>query len=81
MEIDYSLIIIKVENGYVLKGNDNTFVIENKDLDDKETFTGRDLLFFVRDYFDLRGSKHDKYRLNVVIEGLEEENGYIQKNK
>jgi len=70
---DYSLIITKVDNGYILEGNDSTSVIEDKDFDDKGVFTGQDLLFFVRDYFGLHGSKHDKLRLSVIIEGLEEE--------
>lgn len=76
------LLIERVNNGFVLSGYGEMFngfsrdvIRENgneMDPNDEETRLGYDLLWYIINHFGLRGSKYDKLRLTVEIEGLEE---------
>jgi len=67
------LVILKVTNGYVVKGNDpvsresTSHVIEESAKD--ELLSGESLLWYVMEYFRFSGTKHDKERLRIVRMG------------
>ena len=72
--MSWKLNIDRVRNGFVLSGiNDNTgepmteVIKECEDMAD----TAEELAWYILNYFDLTGSKHDKRRVNVKIEGTE----------
>lgn len=68
----YSLLIIREDNGYSLKGFSDesglpmTFVIEDDPQD--ELKSGESLLWEVMNYFSFNGSKHDPVRLRIERE-------------
>ena len=68
--MEWILNIDKVENGYLLHKEDNEkteyYVIEENE--DDELYAPEQLLWFVLEYFDELGSKHDKKRLRIVRE-------------
>jgi hypothetical protein len=57
--------ITKVSNGFTLKdSNGNITVVEEDETD--ALSAGEKLLWEIIDYFDLRGSKHDRERILVT---------------
>jgi hypothetical protein len=62
---EWSLRIIRVENGYILEKSDgNKFVIEEDEND--ELREHEQLLLEIRDYFAFAGSKHDRERIQIL---------------
>jgi hypothetical protein len=73
----WDLNIERVRNGYILTYWDidnegdpfqQTFVIEIPDIEDEaeaQVRAGLELLYFVRDRFEFRGSKHDSVRIII----------------
>jgi len=67
---EWQLLITRVENGYYIKApNEQPYVIqenENDVLKDHE-----ELLWYIMEYFNFGGTKHDPERLRVVREKKE----------
>jgi hypothetical protein len=63
---EWSLKIVRVDNGYILMGwpNDTQCVIEMDKFDELKGH--EELLRDVMDYFDFQGSKHDAERLQIT---------------
>ncbi len=74
--MDWSIEIKKAENGYVAKWweemedddkwEEHTRIFE--EIDSDELDAAKAMLIFVKEYFGIYGSKHDKRRLVVSIE-------------
>lgn len=67
----YSIEIEKVANGYIvtdLSDEIEKTVIEDPEDDAWDVKAGQKLLYAVMNHFNLMGSKHDKFRLKVIIE-------------
>lgn len=73
-EDTWNLEIIRVNNGYVVKGrndnnHNNTIVIEHSDIHDEDDLSGMEkLLFYIKEYFGVYYSKHNKKNLVIKIE-------------
>ena len=65
-ELMWKLVIIRSENGYIVKGNDTDIVIE--DNTSKPLDSGEHLLWEVMHYFNFGGTKHDEERLRITRE-------------
>lgn len=65
-EEEWSLKIIRVANGYILRCIDGISVIEDDEQDDLKAHV--ELLYCVMDHFNFQGSKHDKERIKVIRE-------------
>jgi hypothetical protein len=64
---EWSLKIIRVDNGYFLEGADGArIVIQERDED--ELLEHENLLFEVMAYFNFGGTKHDKERIRIIRE-------------
>ena len=61
----WSLVITRVDNGYLLEGSDGACIVIEEDPDD-ELREHEQLLFEVRDYFNFQGTKHDKERIQIL---------------
>lgn len=64
---EWSLKIIRAENGYVLEDSEGTRIVIEED-DNDELYEHVQLLFEVQEYFNFQGSKHDKERIRVIRE-------------
>ena len=66
----WALRIQKIDNGYLLVGNDMVTAVVEEFEGDKasEVQCSAELLWKVMDYFSLGGSKHDEERVRVVVE-------------
>lgn len=63
--VPWRLIITRVDNGYVLEGNDESrSVIQENERDELSEHI--QLLWQVQEYFGFGGSKHDKERIQVI---------------
>lgn len=61
---EWFIIIWRLDNGYLIRGNDTSFVIED---DEKDGLKSHEkLLWEVMDYFNFGGTKHDPQRLRIV---------------
>ena len=68
----YAIEIEKVANGYILtdlSGEVKKTVIEEPEDDAWDVKAGQQLLYAIMGHFNLYGSKHDEFRLRVIIEG------------
>ena len=61
----WSLVITRVDNGYLLEGSDGSCIVIEEDPEDG-LHEHEQLLFEVRDYFNFQGSKHDKERIQIL---------------
>lgn len=80
--MDWSMNISKAENGYIcewyeeIEDNHLTkkqYVIEELECEYCELQAMRDLLYFIKEYFGLYHSKHDKFNLYVEVKEEEQE--------
>jgi len=85
-ELPFELCIRRVGNGFILKTkeidyecdvvvtHENVFEMDHTKTEESlgELKAGLAMLWYVIEYFGLRKSKHDKYRMSADIEGLEE---------
>ena len=81
--MDWSINIIKAENGYICEWyvedheNDHfvkkQHVIEETDCENCELQAMHDLLYFVKEHFGLYHSKHNRFNLYVEIKDEEQE--------
>jgi hypothetical protein len=68
----YAIEIEKVANGYILtdlSGEIEKTVIEEPEDDAYDVKAAQKLLYAIMNHFDLYGSKHDEFRVRVIIEG------------
>ena len=62
----YSLMIVRVDDGYTIQGEEFDRVAEDSETD--ELRSHEKLLWDVMEYFNFGGTKHDKERLRIVRE-------------
>ena len=62
----WSLTITRIDNGYTLIGHDINCVVEDDDED--ELISHEQLLWYIMEYFNFGGSKHDSERIRIVRE-------------
>lgn len=67
-EVIFSLMITKVDNGFILKGEDCHAVYEEGEGEFGEIEAGVKMLWSVIEHFGIGGSRHDAKRLRVIIE-------------
>lgn len=62
----WSVTITRIDNGYVLQGNNIDYAIEDNDQDELRSHA--DLLWKIMEYFNFGGSKHDPERIRIIRE-------------
>ena len=62
---EWSLKIIRTDNGYYLKGSGGTKIVIEENADD-DLYEHEQLLFYVREFFNFQGSKHDPERIMIL---------------
>lgn len=67
-EASFILTITKVDNGFVLNGEDYHAVCEEGEGEFGEIEAGGKMLWSVIEHFGMGGSRHDAKRLRVIIE-------------
>lgn len=64
---DWGIEILFADDGFVIRDNEGKrYPIQSDEID--ELKAGEELLWFILDFFNLRGSKHDEERLKVIRE-------------
>lgn len=70
---EWQLIIIRANNGYILKGmfgdreTASSEVIEECEVEDSELKAMKDMLYQVKEYFGIHYSKHDNFNIEIAI--------------
>jgi len=63
----WQLLITRVENGYYIKApNEQPYVIQENEKDELKDH--EELLWYIMEYFNFGGSKHDLERLRIIRE-------------